>query len=80
MKHTLIALALSLGLVASGCAHGGASSRSSNHAIDGMGLLLLVGVVTLGVAAIVAAQTEGTPQCTDPLGRCGDYEPALPMR
>lgn len=79
MKHTLTALALSIGLVASGCAHGRTASRSS-HSLDGVSLLVLVGLAALGTAAIVAGQTEGTSQCTDPLGRCGNYEPALPMR
>jgi hypothetical protein len=75
MKHTVLALALSTGLLASGCAHGGGSSA---HQLDATSTLVLVGVAVAGVALITAGATAGTKACTDPLGRCGDYQQPLP--
>jgi len=39
---------------------------------------VLVGIAAVGVAVIIAAQSSGTPECMDPLGRCGSYSPPPP--
>lgn len=71
MKHTVLALMLSTGLLASGCAHG---PRSTAHQLDTGTAVLLIGVAAVSVGILIAGQSAGSPQCTDPLGRCGDYD------
>lgn len=72
MKHTVIALLLSIGLLAPGCAHGGATSGP--HQLSNAATLVLVGLAVAGTVALFTAAEEGSPQCTDPLGRCGSYD------
>lgn len=75
MKHVVLALLVSLGLLASGCVHGG-SGRGRN--LDPAATLALAGIAAVGLVVIIAAQSSGGPECTDPLGRCGSYSPPPP--
>jgi hypothetical protein len=72
MKHTVLALLLSTGFLASGCAHGGAASGP--HHMDATTAIVILGVAVAGVALITAAAASGSQECTDPLGRCGSYD------
>jgi hypothetical protein len=71
MQHAALALLLSTGLVATGCAHGGSTPRARH--VDGATTLLALGGATLVLGVLVAAMTAGTHACEDPYGRCGNY-------